>query len=155
MTDARLVEDARRRVSEVFPTQIDLLVSQLQHLAGNMQSCDVTFRDRAPILDVKLNREFARTFITALRHWKPANFAKLLQRIHFSDGTITPIDSIWIVVPLPRGGISINMMQCADLALAETVAGNGGESIREMIKAAYMCATEAELDWHIRRWIAS
>jgi hypothetical protein len=155
MTDTQLLQDARQRMGEVFPTREDLVLFQLQHFAETGQKFDVTFRDREPVLDTCLNREFARTFVTALKHWKPDKFARLLGRIHLDDGTITPIDTIWVIVPLPPVEITIAMLESADLTMAETAIGEGGETVREMIRATYRCASEAELNWHIRRWIAS
>src|SRR5262249_49849020 len=54
------LEHARQRMNDIFPTRIDHLLFQLQHFAETGQKFDVTFYDREPILDVSLNREFAR-----------------------------------------------------------------------------------------------
>src|SRR5262249_4003924 len=89
------VEQARQPVNEIFPARIDHLLFQLQFFAENMQKFDVAFLDREPVIDASLNREFARTFNTALEHWKSDKLARLLQRIHFSDGTVASIDDIW------------------------------------------------------------
>ena len=153
MADAQL-EYARQRLDEVFPTRIDHLLAQLQHYAETGQKFDVTFYDREPVLDVSLNRAFARTLNTALAHWKPSKFARLLQRVHFSDGTVASIDAIWVLNYMPPE-ITVAMLESANLAQAEARAGQNGETVREMIRATYRCASAAEEDWFVRRWVAS
>src|SRR5262249_6201852 len=64
------LECPRQRMDEIFPTRLDHLLIQLRHFAENGTRFDATFYDREPILDVSLNREFGRTFNTALAHWK-------------------------------------------------------------------------------------
>ena len=155
MIDAVQLEEARRRIGEIFPARGDHLLLQLHHHAGNGTKFDATFYDRAPILDVSLNREYARTLVTALGNWKPDKVARLLQRVHFSDGTVASINSIWVLNYMPPGGITVAMLEDADVALAEVKAGDNGEPVREMIRATDRCATPAEEDWHVRRWIAS
>ena len=155
MTDATRLEEARRRMDEIFPTWIDNLLFQLQHFAQNGAKFDATFYDREPILDVSLNREFARTFNPALAHWKPDKFARLLDRIHFSDGTVVRISDIWVLNYMPPGGITVAKLESADIALAEVPAGQNGKTVREIIRNTYRCITPAEEDWHVRRWIAS
>src|SRR5262249_36047626 len=140
-----------QRMDEIFPTRLDHLLIQLRHFAENGTRFDATFYDREPILDVSLNREFGRTFNTALAHWKRDKFARLLQRILLSDGTVASIEQLSVLVPMPPGGITIAMLDDADLALAEAIAGPNGETMREMIRNAYRCVSPAELDWHVRR----
>jgi len=149
------LEHVRQRFGEIFPTRVDLLLFQLRHFAQTGQKFDATFYDRAPILDVGLNREYARTLVTALGNWKPDKAARLLQRVHFSDGTVASISSIWVLNYMPPGGITVAMLDAADIALAEVKAGDNDETVREMIRATYRCASAAEEDWHVRRWIAS
>jgi len=149
------LEEARQRMDAIFPTRGDLILFQLRHFAETGQKFDATFYDRAPILDVGLNREYARTLVTALGNWKPDKIAHLLKRIHFDDGTVVRIGDIWVLNYMPPGGITIAMLENADIVLAEVKAGNNDETVREMIRTTYRCATPAEEDWHVRRWIAS
>jgi hypothetical protein len=154
LTDTEL-ESARQRLSEVFPSRSNHLLFQLQFFAETGQHFDVTFHDREPVLDVSIHREYARVFLTALKHWRGDKLANLLKRIHFDDGTITPIDTIWVIVPLPPVEITIAMLESADLTMAEAVASANGETVREMVRAVYRCESAAEEDWFVRRWIAS
>src|SRR5262249_172207 len=126
--------------------------------ARTLQQFDVTFYQREPILDVRLDRDFAREFMTALGCWKRHEFVRrlqpLIQCIVFSDGTKTHVDDIWTITYMPDG-ITIARLDGAGLVMAETKAGYGGETIRQMICATYRCGSAAEEDWFVRRWIAS
>ena len=149
------IENARQQMNAFFPSQSSYLLLQLQHYAQTMQRFDVTFLDREPILDVHLNREFARQLNVALRAKNAKLTTKLLKRLHFSDGATAHIDSVWTINYVPPGGFTIAQLEDADLALAETRAGPHGETVREMIRATYRCASAAEEDWFVRRWVAS
>ena len=150
------IGDARQRLLALFPTRLDHMTFQLQHYAQTMQRFDVTFFDaRPPLLDVCFNKEFARQLNVALRAKNAKLTTKLLKRLHFSDGATAHIDSVWTINYVPPGGFTIAQLEDADLALAETRAGPHGETVREMIRATYRCASAAEEDWFVRRWVAS
>jgi len=156
MTAMDAMGDARQRLLALFPTRLDHTMFQLQHYAQTMQRFDVTFFDaRPPLLDVCFNKEFARQLNVALRAKNAKLTTKLLKRLHFSDGATAHIDSVWTINYVPPGGFTIAQLEDADLALAETRAGPHGETVREMIRATYRCASAAEEDWLVRRWIAS
>ena len=156
MTAMDAMGDARQRLLALFPTRLDHTMFQLQHYAQTMQRFDVTFFDaRPPLLDVCFNKEFARQLNVALRAKNAKLTTKLLKRLHFSDGATAHIDSVWTINYVPPGGFTIAQLEDADLALAETRAGPHGETVREMIRATYRCASAAEEDWFVRRWVAS
>ena len=150
------IGDARQRLLALFPTRLDHMTFQLQHYAQTMQRFDVTFLDdRPPLLDVHLNREFARQFNVASRAKNAKLIAKLLSRLHFSDGTTASVDAVWTINYVPPGGFTVAQLEGADLTLAEQRAGPRGETVREMIRATYRCASAAEEDWFVRRWAAA
>ena len=149
------IGDARQRLLALFPTRLDHMTFQLQHYAQTMQRFDVTFLDREPILDVHLNREFARQLNVALRAKNAKLIAKLLGRVHLSDGTTVNVDAIWTINYMPPGGVTVAQMEGVDIAEAELPAGPNGETVREMIHTVYHCASAAEADWFVRRFIAS
>lgn len=130
------------------------LLYQLVHHAKTGQPFDVTFFDREPLLDATLDDIFASKFLATV--FGPASaLQRLCERVKFSDDTVVPIAAIWILNPMPPGGIDNEALSRADLARAEEAAGPNGETIREMIADTYHCESTAELDWHTRRWIAS
>jgi len=149
------IENARQQMNAFFPSQSSYLLLQLQHYAQTMQRFDVTFLDREPILDVHLNREFARQLNVALRAKNAKLIAKLLGRLHLSDGTTVNVDAIWTINYMPPGGVTVAQMEGVDIAEAELPAGPNGETVREMIHTVYHCASAAEADWFVRRFIAS
>jgi hypothetical protein len=158
LSDAQL-EDARRRMIELFPTRFSHVMWNLEHYARTLQKFDTTFCQREPILDVHLNRGFARKFVAAVEHCAIDLFVRqlraLTRRIVLSDGTTTHIDDIWTIKYMPDDGITIAQFDSADIAEAEVKAGYGGETVHQMIRETYRCASAAEEDWFVRRWIAS
>jgi hypothetical protein len=140
-----------QRVSEIFGTRQEFLLWQLMHYATSGQTFDATFFDREPILEVTLDQAFAYELINGSRR----GLRRLCSRIRFSDGTITPITRIWTLNFIPHGGIDNETLRGVDLVRAEVRAGPNGETAREMIRETYRCASTAEEDYFVRRWIAS
>jgi hypothetical protein len=139
-----------RRLDEIFGSRFGHLLWQLTHYARTGQSFDAVFFDREPILDVTLDDIFASKFLDDAR-----SLRRLCKRVKFSDGTIAPIDAIWLFNYMPRDGIDNAALDNVDLAQAEVRAGQNGETIREMIRVSYRCASTAEEDFFVRRFIAS
>jgi hypothetical protein len=151
LRDFPLDEKARRELDKIFGSRFDHLMSQLKHYARTLQSFDVTFYNREPILDVTLDKGFTAEFSAAITYQGTLRLGALLKRIVFSDGTVAHADDIWTINYMPRGRISINLLETADLADAEMRAGPNGETIREMIRETYRCRSAAEEDYFIRR----
>jgi len=161
ITDAQAA-DARRRLDELFPSKFSHTMFQLEYYAGTHQKFDVSFYQREPILDVCLERDFAHELLAVLnrphmlmRRPGARRLSALLKRIVFSDGATAHIDDIWTINHMPPDRLTIAALDSADLAQAEVRAGYGGETIREMLRETYRCASAAEEDWFVRRWIAS
>jgi hypothetical protein len=142
---------AMQRVTEIFGTRDEFLLWQLAHYARTGQTFDVTFFDREPILEVTLDQAFAYELINGSRR----GLRRLCNRIRFSDGTIVPITSIRTLNYIPHGGIDNETLSGVNLVRAEVRAGPNGETAREMIRDTYRCASTAEEDFFVRRWIAS
>ena len=155
MTDAQLAF-ARQQMNKLFPSREHHLLWQLEHYAETLQHFDATFYDREPILDVTLNKGFARNFLAAFIYAKGIQHVRsVLERIVFSDGTITRFDKIWTLNYMPSAGISIDALNNANIAEVEVKAGYNGETLREMLRNTYRCGSAAEEDYFVRRWIAS
>jgi hypothetical protein len=56
---------------------------------------------------------------------------------------------------MPKGGISEDSLQAADLAKGEERVGPNGETLRKMISDTYHCENKEEEDYYLRRFIAS
>jgi hypothetical protein len=143
-----------QRMQTIFGSRIEHLLWQLMHYATTGQTFDATFYDREPILEVTLDQAFAHEFIGGSQR-DTRYLRQLCSRIGFSDGTIIPITSIWTLNYMPHGGIDNETLSNIDLAEAAIRAGQNGETVREMIRDTYRCASAAEEDYFVRRWIAS
>jgi hypothetical protein len=159
--DPKLAADSQRML-KVFGSHLGQISRQLAYCAASGQRFDATFFDREPILEVSLDDIFASKFLAAVRRAlvRPGppdvkDLAALCKRVEFSDGNVAPLASIWILNPMPPGGIDNEALSRADLTKAEVRAGQNGETIREMIRDTYRCESAAEEDYFVRRWIAS
>jgi hypothetical protein len=113
---------------------------------------DATFYKREPILEVTLNKSYARNLCAALRYdQEPRRLKELLDHVQFCDSTVVKASEIWMLNFIPDG-LDVNGI---DLARAEEVIGFGGETLREIIRDTYRCRSRAEEDHFIARWIAS
>jgi hypothetical protein len=120
-----------------------------------MQRFDLTFFDREPTSRHNLDKGFARALAAAINAKDAVRITLLLEHVTFCNGAETNTDNIWTLNYMPPGGVTIAMMESVNLAEAEMRAGPNGETCTEMIRTTYRCATAAELDWFVRRWLAS
>ena len=143
---------AHERMTEVFGDRMGMLVWELHHYARAMQAFDVTFYEREPILNVTLNKTWARSFCSAfLSDQSGRRVAKLLCRITFSDDSIAGLQEIWTLNYMPADLDTADV----DLARGEEVIGQGGETVRQIVRETYHCKSRAEEDFFLARWIAS
>jgi hypothetical protein len=149
------INDAQQRLNDLFPSRFSYLLFQFQHYAQTMQRFDAIFFDCEPYLDVTLDKGFARALDAAISAKDAVRTALLFENVTFSAGSKANVDSVWMLNFMPPGGVTIAQMVNVDLAEAEVHAGPQGETVREMIRNTYGCATAAELDWFVRRWLAS
>jgi hypothetical protein len=124
---------------------------QLIHYAQHLQAFDATFYDGEPILEITLDKNWARDFLLSSALGDAAQLARLLDGVTFSDGTSVRFGNIWTLNYMPPD-IDIRGV---DLARGEDVAGFGGETIRQIIHETYKCQSRAEEDFFLARWIAS
>ncbi len=146
------MDEARRRLEEIFPTRESHLGYQLITLSQTGQPCDVTFFQRKPILDVKVDPKinFALMYGAGARKLAP-----LLSAIRFSDGTTVGWQEIWTINPMPRDGFTQAELDAVNLSEAEVASGPNGETLRLMISETYHCSSRDEEDRYLRRFIAS
>jgi hypothetical protein len=144
--------EAQRRLSEHWPTHDSHVFAILTFQAERDLPFDVTFLDREPILEVRLEMDCARQLFAA-RGTK--RLKKVLNALKFSDGTTASLSSIWGIHPMPRTGFTILALDNADLTEGEPTAGPNQETVREMVRTMYRCRTEAEEDYLLRRFIVS
>jgi hypothetical protein len=113
---------------------------------------DVTFGNREPILEVTLDKRYARNLCAALMYDQGTDRLKeLLDRVQFSDGTVARMSEIWTLNYMPDD-LDISDV---DMTRAEQIIGLEGETLRKIIHDTYHCRSRAEEDHFIARWIAS
>ncbi len=81
--------------------------------------------------------------------------AKLLSSIEFTDGTTASMHEIWIIIPMPHGGITAEALAAVDMADGDVVAGAQGETVRQIVREVYKCRTPEEEDRYLRRYLAA
>ena len=145
-------QQAQQRLLEMFGSREGHLAWQLVTLSETGQPCDVTFYKRGPILDVKIPEKIG---IALMYGAGASKLQELLARIEFSNGTVAGFGEIWTVNPMPKGGIPQAELDAVDLSQGEEAVGPNGETMRKMISDTYHCATRAEEDRYLRRFIAS
>ena len=140
-------------IQEILGDRAEHLFWQLQWYAKHpFTRFDVTFHKREPILEVTLNKGYARNLCAALMDdQEPRRLKELLDHVQFSDATVVKASEIWTLNFIPDD-LDVNGI---DLAQAEEVIGFGGETLREIIRDTYRCRSRAEEDHFIARWIAS
>jgi hypothetical protein len=119
------------------------------------QPFDVTFYTREPILEATLGCGYANQFLNMLAHGYTPRLRELLEGVAFSDGTTAHFEEIWTLNYMPPGGFDDATLASVDMVKAEAEAGNQGETVRQIIRETCRCASAAEEDYFVRRWIAS
>jgi hypothetical protein len=148
--------EVQRRLSEHWPTHGTHVFAMLTYQAERDLPFDVTFLDREPILEVRLDADCARQLFAGLAYDRGTKWLnKVLNALKFSDGTTASFSSIWGIHPMPRTGFTILALDNADMSEGEPTAGPNQETIREMLRKMYRCKTEAEEDYLLRRFIVS
>lgn len=144
-------QEAMRRLEQHFGSREGMLTHTLSMLSMSGQPTDITFYRRKPILDVRVSTKLGAARLYGLENRLP----RLLSCIGFSNGAIADLNEIWTVNPMPMEGFSQAELDAVDLAQGENRIGPGGETLREMIRKTYHCKTSSEVDYFLRRWIAS
>ena len=135
-----------------FCGPMDILIHQIIHLSNTEQPCDVTFRDKKPVIDVTLDSRIAFGLMYGAG---PKKMRELLSNIRLSNGETVSLDEIWVVFPMPVGGFTEGELKGVDLALGEEQWGPNGETVRQMIRNVYHCESDQEEEKFLRRYLAS
>ena len=149
-------QKAIAKIKEHFGDRSAMQFQMLMHLAMTEQPCDICTRSGQRHLDVKIDPKF----IYALMYGAGAKkMAEMLSRIGLiskdgGDSTVSFSD-IWIIAPMPKEGFTDAQLAAVDLKEGEVKSGPNGETVREMIRATYRPKDEKEMEYFLRRFIAS
>jgi hypothetical protein len=141
-----------KEMQKLYPDRFSLLGKQILHFSLSGQLCDITFRDRGPILDVKIGQQITLALMYGAG---PKKLKEMLENIPLSNGEHVSINDIWVIVPMPKGGIPQDELDAVDLSEGTKQAGPNGETVREMIRETYHCNSTEEEDRYLRRFLAS
>ncbi|MDN8648330.1 transposase [Stenotrophomonas indicatrix] len=113
--------------------------------------CDITFRERAPLIGVRLSP----TLNAALMYGAGAEKMKdLFDRVETRGGETFRAVDVWMIIEFPHGLPS-------DAELAEVNLSDGdaevapGVSMRQMAREIYRCADEETTEQMLRRILAA
>lgn len=149
----------KRLLTIHFASPQDTLRIVLVNLASIEQSCDVTFRNRNPLIDVKVDKRLAAAADdpvgrSGIGKWfKGIQLSRLFGDIHFSDGSRASLNEIWTVNPVPVDGIPEGALADVDLSTGDDPIDSSGVTSRDLVRATYRCANRAQEDEMLRRYL--
>jgi len=150
--DAESIAAGRQRLLEVYGSAQGALAWMLLTVAMNGQPADITYHRRKPSLNVTVDPRLA---YTAMAGGGAKALQKAMQCVRLSDGTETAFSEIWTVNPMPVGGLSDADLAAADMSQGDHVIAANGATMRQVIRETYHCTTDAEVEFYLRRFIAS
>jgi hypothetical protein len=141
-------ETVQERLLKEFGSPAGLQLFKLWWCAKAGAPCDITFRHRKPLINVRIAERFQSDVDAATSD-------RVFEAIPLSDGSTVALDDIWILLPMPAEGISDAQMATVDLSRGDVCAGPQGETVRQMVREIYHCENAQEEEYYLRRWIAS
>lgn len=133
-------------------------ISPLQHnmrklldLSMREGHCDITFRNRDPLIGVRISP----TLSAALMYGAGADkMAELFDRVETKSGHVFRATDVWVIVEFPHGLPSEEDLNNVDLSEgdAEVVPG---VSMRQMAKETYHCKNDEDVEAMLRRVLAA
>ena len=88
------------------------LGQQIIELSRCGQKCDVTFFNSQPAIDVKIDPKINYALMYGAGAKK---LQEMLSRIELSNGSIVSLNDIWVINPMPSGGISEEELAAVNL----------------------------------------
>lgn len=132
------------------------ILGQLVTLNMSGQPADITTFTGECHLECKIVGEFATHLLCAYRdevyRYRTSNI-----RIHPRGEEETTVDvrNIWLVNPMPKDGFTSEQLSTVDLSGSDDYDPLIGDTLRESIRRGYHCQTEEEVDYFLRRFLAS
>jgi len=139
-------------IEEEFGSRLGFFSHQILMLSMTGQPCDVTFYEKAPAIDVKIDQQINLALMYGAGVKK---IKEMLEHIKLSNGDTVSIEDIWTINPMPKGGYSKEELEAVDLHEADEKVGPNGETLRKMISDTYHCKSKENEDYYLRRFIAS
>lgn len=133
-------------------------ISPLQHnmrrlvdLSRREGYCDITFRNREPLIGVRLSPRLNAALMYGAGAEK---MAQLFDHVETRSGTVFRAVDVWVIVEFPDGLPSDKELAEVDLADGEAEVVPG-VSMRQMAKEIYHCADDVQAERMLRRVLAA
>ncbi|HIE0080021.1 TPA: transposase [Pseudomonas aeruginosa] len=133
-------------------------ISPLQHnmrrlvdLSRREGYCDITFRNREPLIGVRLRPRLNAALMYGAGAEK---MAQLFDHVETRSGTVFRAVDVWVIVEFPDGLPSDKELAEVDLADGEAEVVPG-VSMRQMAKEIYHCADDVQAERMLRRVLAA
>lgn len=133
-------------------------ISPLQHnmrrlvdLSRREGYCDITFRNREPLIGVRLSPRLNAALMYGAGAEK---MAQLFDHVETRSGTVFRAVDVWVIVEFPDGLPSDKELAEVDLADGEAEVVPG-VSMRQMAKEIYRCTDDVQAERMLRRILAA
>lgn len=113
--------------------------------------CDITFRNREPLIGVRLSPRLNAALMYGAGAEK---MAQLFDHVETRSGTVFRAVDVWVIVEFPDGLPSDKELAEVDLADGEAEVVPG-VSMRQMAKEIYHCADDVQAERMLRRVLAA
>ena len=124
--------------------------------AASGQPTYITTYSGKRFLEVTVDPSFIYPFMYGAG---PKRIATVMEEIKVRDRqgrkSTVSFNDIWIILPIPKEGLSEEVLKAVNISDGDKVDPSTGESIREMVRKSYHCKDEAEVEYFLRRYLAS
>lgn len=123
----------------------------LIHLSMAESYCDITFKNRAPLIGVRLKS----TIGAALMYGAGASrMLELFRSVETRSGDSFDVKDVWVIVQFPNGNPTPEELAAVDLTDGEAEAAPG-VTMQQMAKEIYHCEDDACAERMLRRILAA
>lgn len=134
---------------QITPLQHNM--RRLVDLSRREGYCDITFRNRDPLIGVRLSPALN----AAIMYGAGANkIAQIFDRIETRSGVAFRAVDVWVIVEFPNGLPTDEELAEVDLADGDVEVA-AGVSMRQMAMEVYRCSDDAETERMLRRILAA
>ena len=133
-----------------------MLALMMQNLALSGNPCDVITYSGRRYLEVTLAPEF---FYALMYGAGAKRMAEILSQIKLTkedepDATVS-LNDIWMIYPMPKEGFTDAELAAVDMKHADKRVEPSGKTVREIIQETYRPKDDKELEYFLRRYLAS
>ena len=155
-----LSEEERKRIEAVIDKELGgtegVMIRTLLISAIAEQPIDITTVKGKRFLEVTVDPSFIYPLIYGAG---PRRRATVMENIKIKDRqghkSMVSFNDIWIILPMPKEGFTDEELRGVNIADGEQVNPSTGEKLRDMIRNSYHCKDESEVDYFLRRYLAS